>query len=171
MPGQIWKRWDWEPEVWYSRFLFFAQQEPHWWLGRSLIRAYREYRGGDRIGPTGKRVKPPGRWSRQAKRFEWRKRAEAWDRYKEEQASQALLAKSQRVIFEQDREQVIRGLWDRQPDENKHRGFEHFRDNCIAIDAVYREYRAKGVELSSDEVAAEIVARRKEAEDQRVVRT
>jgi hypothetical protein len=160
-----WDRWPDEPEVWHLRFKqFFLPQTPDFVLGRSLIEAYRRYRGGSRLGPTGKRIKPPGRWTRQAAAFKWRERALDGDLHELElttrKALEDRLAEMQRVAYEQDREQQVRAWWDQHPEQHKGRSFEQCLDVFIMMDLIRREYAAHGVTLSPEQMQREFNARK-----------
>lgn len=76
--SQIWERQDNEPTLWFSRFQRFLA------LGRerSLLGLYNAVRR-EKAGKDGKPFKvatsTPGAWDEAAKKWNWRKRAEAYD--------------------------------------------------------------------------------------------
>jgi hypothetical protein len=154
-----WDQWHDEDETWYARFKAFLAQPPDLVHGRSLIKAYRDHRGGSRLSPTGKRVKPPGRWSRQAAKFQWRERAEAWDRHELDRSTQEMFAELERKHHELERDRQLRELYDRRPDFHAY-SFEQFQQNCAEIEQVCRDYAARGLTLTPEEAAREVNARR-----------
>ena len=61
-----------EPNLWYSRFVDYRLQGPD----RTLLGAVNRWRA--KVGKN-RQNSIPGAWSRNAKRWRWRARAEAWD--------------------------------------------------------------------------------------------
>jgi hypothetical protein len=152
-----WDRLPDEPEIWHKRFKeFFLPQTPDYVNGRSLIAAYRGYRGS-RLGPTGKRLKPPGRWARQALKFKWRERSLDGDLHEMERTTQAEM---KRIAYELDRDQTLRKLWDQQPELHGRFTFERFAKMAILMDEIKREYAVHGVTLSQEQMLCEIQARK-----------
>jgi hypothetical protein len=155
-----WDRLPDEPEIWHARFKsFFLPQPADYVHGRSLIEAYRRYRGGSRLGPTGKRLKPPGRWARQALKFKWRERSLEGDLHEMARANQDLLAKMQREAYEMDRERVLREWWDQHPERHNGHTFEQYLDTYVLMDEIRREYALHGVTLTQEQMHREFDAR------------
>ena len=62
-----------EPSLWYGRFVDYRLRGPE----RTLLGAVNRWRA--RAGKGGQTNSIPGAWSRNAKRWRWKARAEAWD--------------------------------------------------------------------------------------------
>jgi hypothetical protein len=82
--GEVWEQLEGEPDAAYARFLSYRNLGP----ARSLNLAYQVRRGPSREGPSvaGRRQKAskggqraPGSWYQECVRFDWKRRAEAWD--------------------------------------------------------------------------------------------
>jgi len=73
-----WDRKTGEPMLWYSRFTLFRELGPE----RSLLGAYRAWRV-QRGAEGGKIMTVSGPWERNANKWAWRDRAEAWDHYQQ----------------------------------------------------------------------------------------
>lgn len=70
------EQWDFEPDLWYQRFLYYCSLGPH----RSMIGALRL--DDQARGITGKtRRSVPGEWWKKADHWEWEDRARAYDAY------------------------------------------------------------------------------------------
>jgi hypothetical protein len=145
--ARSWDRWPNESEKCHLRFKsFFLAQDPHPVHGRSLIEAYRRFLGGQRVRANGTRIKPPGRWSRQAKKFKWQERALDRDLHETERRAQEALAEMHRQLYEQDKDRVLREAWENRPDEFKtdnfkHIGFNQFKQAYLQAERAAAEAR------------------------------
>lgn len=78
--GQVWERQEGEDTMWYDRFFVFLRMGP----SRTLLGAVHEVEKAQKSAEKHS-VSIPGAWSDAAKKWDWRKRAEAWDDYRRKQ--------------------------------------------------------------------------------------
>lgn len=94
----IWHRQPDEKALWYARFLFYLDLGP----ARKILTAVHEYekaenRRKQQNKPLSKRV--PGSWNDAVEQGNWKKRAEALDKWKREQVEAARTAYEQAVLM------------------------------------------------------------------------
>ncbi len=89
-----WERFEDEPNFWFQRFVLFCRLG---W-GRSLYSAYLTDRATREV--DGKPASgTPGAWRKNAKRWNWTERAEAWDAYQAKLADRGLDEMKQSLLL------------------------------------------------------------------------
>lgn len=98
----IWERQPEEPSLWFARFLLYRNEKP---ARRELLEAARIYQAQASKGPYKPYKHTPGAWKVQAEQWNWKDRAEAYD--KARQAEQEAREAAYREYEAAERERIL----------------------------------------------------------------
>ena len=102
--GDPWDRQTYEPSMWYDRFdRFYRPQGPE----RTLTRAFNDYRR-ENDSNWKNRPGPGPTWHHNYQKWDWVRRAEAWDDHVREQLRQA--EEEERARARKERKEIIASL-------------------------------------------------------------